>query len=98
MERAVVVALRDTRLTTRRIMLGEDKNYDTLTFMNALRVRQVPQITQYMTSWLCRRSTIPVQVEETFDQLKTMGLLRTVTLRGSCISTGSLPSPRWTTT
>ena len=38
----MVVALLDTRLTTRRIMLGEDRNYDTVTFMNALRVRQVP--------------------------------------------------------
>ena len=47
MERAVVVALRDTRLTTRRIMLGKDKNYDTVTFMNALRVRQVPPDHQY---------------------------------------------------
>jgi hypothetical protein len=45
---------------------GQGKNYDTVTFMNALRVRQLPQITQYMTPWLCRQSTMPVRVEETF--------------------------------
>ena len=41
-ERAVAIALLDARPTTRRIMLEEEKNYDTATFMNALRVRQVP--------------------------------------------------------
>jgi hypothetical protein len=65
-ERASAVALLDARPTTRRIMLDEDKNYDTATFVNALRVRQVPQIAQYMTLWICRQSTINSRVEETF--------------------------------
>jgi len=95
-EREAALALVDTRFPTQRITLGGDKNYDTAAFVEALRVRQVtPHVAQHTTrrtSAIDGRTTrhpgyaVSQQkrkrVEEIFGWLKTVGLLRTVKLRG----------------
>jgi hypothetical protein len=95
-EREAAVALLSARPTTRRITLGGDKNYDTHQFVEDLRALQVtPHVAQHMTN---RASAIDgrttrhpgytvsqqkrKRVEEIFGWLKTVGLLRKVTLRG----------------
>jgi transposase len=95
-EREAALALVDMRFPTQRITLGGDKNYDTAAFVDALRIRQVtPHVAQHTTN---RASAIDgrttrhpgyavsqqkrKRVEEVFGWLKTVGLLRKVTLRG----------------
>jgi transposase len=95
-EREAAVALLDARPPTRRITLGGDKNYDTHQFVQDLRALQVtPHVAQHTTN---RASAIDgrttrhpgytvsqqkrTRVEEIFGWLKTVGMLRKVTLRG----------------
>jgi hypothetical protein len=95
-EREAALALVDAQVSPRRITLGGDKNYDTAAFVDALRARQVtPHVAQHMTrrtSAIDGRTTRHPgyatsqqrrkRVEEIFGWLKTIGLLRTVKLRG----------------
>lgn len=95
-EREAALALVEAQAPTRRITLGGDKNYDTHQFVQALRARQVtPHVAQHTTN---RASAIDgrttrhpgytvsqqkrKRVEEIFGWLKTVGMLRKVTLRG----------------
>jgi hypothetical protein len=95
-EREAAIALLDARPTTRRITLGGDTNDDTHQFVQDLRAVQVtPHVAQHTTN---RASAIDgrttrhpgyivsqqqrTRVEESFGWLKTVGLLRKVTLRG----------------
>jgi len=93
-ERASAVALLDARPTTRRIMLDEDKNYDTATFVNALRVRQVPPNRPVHDTLDMPSVNNNQPGRRNLRLIENHGLLRTVKLRRSGGSAGSLPSPR----
>jgi hypothetical protein len=94
--REAALALVDTRCPTPRITLGGDTNDDTAAFVEALRVRQVtPHVAQHTTrrtSAIDGRTTrhpgdavspqTRKRVEESVGWLKTVGVLRKVTLRG----------------
>ena len=95
-EREAALALLRKRLGRQRVTLGGDKNYDTQAFVQDLRGLHVtPHVAQHTTN---RASAIDgrttrhpgyavsqqkrKRVEEIFGWLKTVGLLRKVTLRG----------------
>ena len=95
-EREAALALVRERPGRQRVTVGGDKNYDTQAFVQDLRALQVtPHVAQHTTN---RASAIDgrttrhpgyavsqqkrKRVEEIFGWLKTVGLLRKVTLRG----------------
>jgi IS5 family transposase len=95
-EREAALALVRERPGRQRVTVGGDKNYDTQAFVQDLRALQVtPHVAQHTTN---RASAIDgrttrhpgyavsqqkrTRVEEIFGWLKTVGVLRKVTLRG----------------
>ena len=95
---AAIVMLGDLPLTTRRVTIAGDKNYDTRAWVAAVRAMQVtPHVAQY-TATVRRHSAIDERttrhtgyaisqrkrklVEQAFGWMKTVGLLRRLRHRG----------------
>ena len=93
---AAIVMLAELPLTTRRLTVGADKNYDTRAWVAAVRAMRItPHVAQHTThrrSALDGRTTRPTGyaisqrrrklVEQPFGWMKTVGLLRKLRHRG----------------
>ena len=93
---AAIVMLGELPLTTRRVTVGADKNYDTRAWVAAVRAMgitpHVAQCTRYRSSAIDRRTTrhpgyalsdrCRKKIEQPFGWMKTIGLLRKLRHRG----------------